>query len=137
MAAPASPGRSFLGVERSLTGRRWVDRLGDVTAANALAIAQRHAIPDIVARVVAAARGPNVLDAVWKSLVYAIFTRVRSLFSWRLLDLLYASRCPDPLRENTKMDFIYLVGIAIFLGLCVALTAGCDKLRNRGPGGRP
>lgn len=35
------------------------------------------------------------------------------------------------------MDFMYLVGIAIFLGLCVALTAGCDKLRKRVTGGRP
>ena len=35
------------------------------------------------------------------------------------------------------MDFMYLVGIAVFLGLCVALTAGCDKLRKRGTGGRP
>ncbi len=35
------------------------------------------------------------------------------------------------------MDFMYLVGIAVFLGLCVALTAGCDKLRNRKTGGRP
>ena len=35
------------------------------------------------------------------------------------------------------MDFMYLVVIAIFFGLCVALTAGCDKLRKRGAGGRP
>lgn len=35
------------------------------------------------------------------------------------------------------MDFMYLVGIALFLGLCVALTAGCEKLRKRGAGGRP
>ncbi len=34
------------------------------------------------------------------------------------------------------MDFIYLVGIATFLGLCTALIAGCERLRNRGPGGR-
>lgn len=34
------------------------------------------------------------------------------------------------------MDFIYLVGIAIFLGLCMALTTGCERLRNRKPGGR-
>jgi hypothetical protein len=35
------------------------------------------------------------------------------------------------------MDFIYLVGIAVFFGSCVALTAGCDKLRGRAHGGRP
>jgi hypothetical protein len=35
------------------------------------------------------------------------------------------------------MDFMYLVGIAVFLGLCVTLTAACDALRNRKTGGRP
>lgn len=33
------------------------------------------------------------------------------------------------------MDLVYLAGIVLFLGLCMALTAGCDKLR-RTPGGR-
>lgn len=35
------------------------------------------------------------------------------------------------------MDLIYLVGVAACWGLCVALAAGCDKLRSRAPGGRP
>jgi hypothetical protein len=35
------------------------------------------------------------------------------------------------------MDFIYIVGIVVFTGLCLALAAGCEKLRNRAPGGRP
>ncbi|SAL42664.1 hypothetical protein AWB65_03252 [Caballeronia humi] len=34
------------------------------------------------------------------------------------------------------MDLLYVAGIAVFFGLCVALTAGCAKLR-RAPGGRP
>jgi single-stranded-DNA-specific exonuclease len=53
---PSQPGRSdraFLGVEMSLTGRRWADRLDEAGSAAALAIAQRHDIPDIVARVLA------------------------------------------------------------------------------------
>jgi hypothetical protein len=35
------------------------------------------------------------------------------------------------------MDLLYFLGIVAFWALCVALTAGCDKLRNRAPGGRP
>ena len=46
-------GRAFLGVERSLTGRRWSERLGDAGAVVARTIAQRHAIPEIVACVLA------------------------------------------------------------------------------------
>ena len=43
---------AFLGVERSLTGRRWAARLADERTA--LAIAQRHCLPDAVARLLAA-----------------------------------------------------------------------------------
>ena len=43
---------AFLGVERSLTGRRWAARLADERTA--LAIAQRHGLPDAVARLLAA-----------------------------------------------------------------------------------
>ncbi|MEA2849778.1 MAG: single-stranded-DNA-specific exonuclease [Rhodospirillaceae bacterium] len=43
---------AFLGIEQSLTGRRWAARLGDERAA--LAIAQRHGLPDAVARLLAA-----------------------------------------------------------------------------------
>jgi len=45
--------RAFLGVERSLTGRRWAERLDSGSARLAQAIAQRHGISDIVARVLA------------------------------------------------------------------------------------
>jgi single-stranded-DNA-specific exonuclease len=43
---------AFLGVEQSLTGRRWAARLADERAA--LAIAQRHGLPDAVSRLLAA-----------------------------------------------------------------------------------
>ena len=46
--------RAVLGVERSATGRVWRDRLDVAAAARALAIAQRHDVPEIVARVIAA-----------------------------------------------------------------------------------
>lgn len=45
--------RTFLGVERSLTGRRWIERLDTEGSARALAMAQRHEINDILARVLA------------------------------------------------------------------------------------
>ena len=43
---------AFLGIEHSLTGRRWATRLGDERAA--LAIAQRHSLPDAISRLLAA-----------------------------------------------------------------------------------
>ncbi len=49
---PRADRTAFLGVERSLTGRRWAARLADERAA--LAIAQRHGLPDAVARLLAA-----------------------------------------------------------------------------------
>jgi Potassium-transporting ATPase A subunit len=69
--------------------------------------------------------------------LYAFFTSPASLLSCRLFRLVYPSRCPDPLLENTRMDFVYIVGIVVFCGLCLALAAGCEKLRSRAPGGRP
>ncbi|HZD91196.1 MAG TPA: single-stranded-DNA-specific exonuclease RecJ [Pseudolabrys sp.] len=49
--------RGFLGVERSVTGRVWRDRLDARGQANALAIAQHHGLPELLARVLA---GRNV-----------------------------------------------------------------------------
>jgi single-stranded-DNA-specific exonuclease len=47
-----APRAAFLGVERSLTGRRWAARLGDERLA--LAMAQRHGLPDAICRLLAA-----------------------------------------------------------------------------------
>lgn len=47
-----APRAAFLGVEHSLTGRRWAARLADERAA--LAMAQRHGLPDAVCRLLAA-----------------------------------------------------------------------------------
>ena len=49
----SQPHRHFLGVERSATGRAWRDRLDDRGNARALAIAQRHGLPELLARIVA------------------------------------------------------------------------------------
>jgi single-stranded-DNA-specific exonuclease len=45
--------RYFLGVERSATARAWRDRLDARGQARALAIAQRHGVPELLARVLA------------------------------------------------------------------------------------
>jgi len=54
--------RFFLGVSQSVTGYRWVDRLGPREANIALAIAQNHGMPDLVARVLAG-RGVSLDEA--------------------------------------------------------------------------
>jgi single-stranded-DNA-specific exonuclease len=52
-----SSNRHFLGVERSATGRAWRERLDDRGSARSLAIAQRHGVPEMLARILA---GRNV-----------------------------------------------------------------------------
>jgi single-stranded-DNA-specific exonuclease len=60
--AEMAENRLFLGVENSATGRAWRDRLDERGATRALAIAQRHEIPELLARILA---GRNVeADAV-------------------------------------------------------------------------
>ncbi len=62
IAPPRSGPRPFLGVERSVCGRPWRDRLDERGAARALLIAQRHGVPELLARILAG-RGVEV-DAV-------------------------------------------------------------------------
>jgi single-stranded-DNA-specific exonuclease len=45
--------RAFLGVEKSATGRTWRDRLDERGQTRALTIAQRHGVPELLARVLA------------------------------------------------------------------------------------
>jgi len=61
-ALPIESPPAFLGVRQSLTGKLWRDRLDVRGAARALAIAQRHQLPEMLARVLA---GRDVeIDAV-------------------------------------------------------------------------
>ena len=54
LTAPTRPQRRlFLGVERSLCGRTWRDRLDELGQARALTIAQRHDVPELLARILA------------------------------------------------------------------------------------
>jgi len=55
-----APGDAFLGVERSLTGRRWLARPGDSRVAQALS--QRLGLPELIGRVLAA-RGIGLDEA--------------------------------------------------------------------------
>ncbi len=57
-----TPKRAFLGVERSVRGRVWRDRLDERKSAQALSIAQQYGVPELLARILA---GRNVgLDEV-------------------------------------------------------------------------
>jgi single-stranded-DNA-specific exonuclease len=61
-ALPVEAPLAFLGVAHSLTGKMWRDRLDARGAARSLAIAQRHHLPEMLARVLA---GRDVeIDAV-------------------------------------------------------------------------
>src|SRR5467141_2981750 len=61
-ALPVEAPPAFLGVAQSATGKLWRDRLDARGAARALAIAQRHQLPEMLARVLAG-RGVEI-DAV-------------------------------------------------------------------------
>jgi single-stranded-DNA-specific exonuclease len=56
---PKVASRLFLGVERSICGRPWRDRLDERATTRALAIAQRHNVPELLARILAG-RGVEV-----------------------------------------------------------------------------
>ncbi|MBT9370320.1 single-stranded-DNA-specific exonuclease RecJ [Rhizobium sp. CSW-27] len=75
MSEPVDPvSRAFLGVERSVSGQRWVSRLDQAGQNRALAMAQVHGIPELIARVLAG-RGvtldeaPGFLDPTIRSLM--------------------------------------------------------------------
>ncbi|MBB5751222.1 single-stranded-DNA-specific exonuclease RecJ [Prosthecomicrobium pneumaticum] len=58
-----SHGPIFLGVSESVTGRVWRDRLGVIESRASAAMVERHAIPELVARVMAG-RGVGIDEAV-------------------------------------------------------------------------
>jgi len=61
-AMPEAQPRYFLGVEKSARGHAWRDRLDARGNALALAIAQRHGVPEMLARILAG-RGVDAADA--------------------------------------------------------------------------
>src|ERR1043165_4696186 len=56
---PQIDSRPLLGVERSVCGRPWRDRLDERATTRALAIAQRHNVPELLAGILAG-RGVDV-----------------------------------------------------------------------------
>ncbi|MDD1537595.1 MULTISPECIES: single-stranded-DNA-specific exonuclease RecJ [unclassified Bradyrhizobium] len=78
-ALPVEAPQAFLGVARSLTDKLWRDRLDARGAAQALAIVQRHQLPELLARVLAG-RGvdidavPDFLDPTIRKLMPDPFT---------------------------------------------------------------
>ncbi|ULK97793.1 single-stranded-DNA-specific exonuclease RecJ [Bradyrhizobium sp. I71] len=78
-ALPVEAPQAFLGVARSRTDKLWRDRLDGRGAAQALAIVQRHQLPELLARVLAG-RGvdidavPDFLDPTIRKLLPDPFT---------------------------------------------------------------
>src|SRR3954452_11960868 len=70
---PKVASRLFLDVDRSVCGRSWRDRLDERSTSRALAIAQRHNVPELLARILAG-RGVEV-DEV-ESYLYATVRRL-------------------------------------------------------------
>ncbi len=63
MTEPVDPvPRAFLGIEQSISGQRWVPRLDQAGQNRALAMAQVHGLPELIARVLAG-RGVGVDEA--------------------------------------------------------------------------
>src|ERR1700692_2419581 len=102
-----SENRLFLGVENSATGRAWRDRLDERGAARALAIAQRHDLPELLARILA---GRNVeADAVDA-----------------FLDPTIKQSMPDPLGLTAMKEAAERIADAVTRGECVAIFGDYD-----------
>src|ERR1700691_985330 len=97
----------FLGVENSATGRPWRDRLDQRGAARALAIAQRHDLPELLARVLA---GRNVeVDAVEA-----------------FLDPTVKQSMPDPYVLTAMKEAAERLADAVMRNECVAIFGDYD-----------
>src|SRR5579864_8341998 len=102
-----SANRLFLGVEKSATGRAWRDRLDERAAARALAIAQRHDLPELLARILA---GRNVeIDAVDA-----------------FLDPTIKRLMPDPHGLAGMKEAAERIADAVMRGECVAIFGDYD-----------
>src|SRR5271155_5578679 len=97
----------FLGVEHSATGRSWRDRLDARGAARALAIAQRHDVPELLARILA---GRNVeVDA-----------------GEAFLDPTVKRLMPDPYVLTAMAAGAERIADAVVRGECVAIFGDYD-----------
>ena len=99
--------RALLGVERSVLGRRWIERLAPEAAPIATALAQAHGLPDLVARALAG-RGVGVHEAP-------------GFLAPRLRDLL-----PDPDRLTDMPAAVSRLADAVARGEHVAVFGDYD-----------
>jgi single-stranded-DNA-specific exonuclease len=99
--------RAFLDVERSVTDQRWVSRLDQAGQNRALAMAQVHAIPELIARVLAG-RGVAVDEAL------------------AFLDPTIRSLMPDPYSLTDCEDAAKRLVLAIERGESVAIFGDYD-----------
>ena len=108
LTLPASPTRRlFLGVERSACGRVWRDRLDERGQARALAIAQRHDVPELLARILAG-RGVEVDEVA------------------RFLDPTVRALMPDPDTLSDMAAAAARLADAVFKGETVAIFGDYD-----------
>jgi single-stranded-DNA-specific exonuclease len=104
-ALETTRGACVLGVERSLTGRRWVSRLADERVA--LALAQRLGVPEIVGRVLSA-RGVT-------------FDEAERFLNPTLRDLL-----PEPLHLKGMVEAVERLSMAVVQGERIAVFGDYD-----------
>ncbi|MBN8919717.1 MAG: single-stranded-DNA-specific exonuclease RecJ, partial [Rhizobiales bacterium] len=92
--------RAFLGVERSVCGRVWRDRLDARGAAMALSMTQRHGIPELLARILAGRAVP--VDAVPAYLDPSIRTLLPDPYSLAGMEAA-ALRIADAIGRNERI----------------------------------
>ncbi|WP_232507953.1 hypothetical protein, partial [Burkholderia pseudomallei] len=68
--------------------------------------------------------------------VYAFFTPPRRTFDPPFTRDPLTFHRSDLEHGETRMDAVYIGGLALFTGLILALIAGCEKLAQYGRGGR-
>ena len=98
---------AFLGVERSVRGRRWIERLDPGRSHTAAAIAQSHGLPELLGRVLAA-RGAEIQTAE------------------RFLDPSLKTLLPDPLRLQDMERSAARLAQAIQAGEPIAVFGDYD-----------
>ena len=75
----------FLGVAKSVTGKVWRDRLNERDTARALAITQRHQLPEMLSRVIAGRGidGDRLLESLARR-AHAVFRAAQKAAERRL-----------------------------------------------------
>ena len=122
-----APKRIFLDVKRSATGHSWAHRLNERQEMLALAIAQGHGVPDIVARVLAGFyRGGRAFRWTFHDAV-AVGTRgyARYRFSYTSTAPEAQAGCEGQAAHETQGARVCFDGIA-----CLELDAGSGLIRH-------